>query len=301
MSFELFFGENDEPLLTGRPFGIMGILNLTPDSFYDGGRSADATEHAARLLAEGADIIDLGGESTRPGASPVSPREEANRILAPLRRIRSALPTAIISVDTRRAETAVLALDEGAILVNDISGLRDPDMADVLTEYRPIYCLTHNPGLFGCQRETRDDIVLETRRFFEEKIGELIARGFPEDHIMLDCGIGFGKSFEDNLALISRMGEFLDLGRPMLAAVSMKSFFGKLLNLGIDERAGATATVSALLRREGVFWHRAHDVASVRDALILAAALESGKVPVDKGAGLKYNLKSGARETTGLD
>lgn len=274
MKRELFYGEKDEPFLTSRPFGIMGILNLSPDSFYDSGRLASNIRGAAEnMLRDGADILDLGGESTRPGATPTAASAELARVVPAIREIVGAFPDARISVDTWKAEIAAAALAEGAAFINDVSGLRDPAMPDVLAQYKPSYCLTRNTGLAGGKGPRSDDIISDAKGFFESRMGELERRGFPENHIVLDCGIGFGKSFQDNLALLARMGEFLDLGRPLLVGVSMKSFFGDLLGLELRDRASATAVATALLWREGVFWHRVHDVRAARDALVLAVAL----------------------------
>ena len=266
-------------LAPAAPFGVMGILNLTPDSFYDGGRH-DAGEAAlAQALAlrdAGADVLDLGAESSRPGARPLSPLEEQQRLLPVLTAVREKMPDIPLSVDTVHAATAAAALDRGVAVINDVSACTaDPELTDVLAERRPGYVLMHSQGRpRDMQAAPRyADVCLEVRRFFARELERLVKAGLPEDRIVLDPGIGFGKTLEHNLALLAHMEDFLEFGRPLLVGLSMKSLFGDFLGLPVGERGAATQTASALLWERGVFWHRVHDVAGVRGALRLAAAI----------------------------
>lgn len=256
----------------------MGIINLTPDSFYDGGRyrePAAALEQARALCAAGADILDIGAESSRPGAQPLPAAEELARLAPALTAIRQALPAIPLSVDTVHAATAEAALDLGADIINDVSGCGvDPELAAVVARRRPGYVLMHSrgrpPDMQAAPAYT--DVCAEVRAFFAHGLARLTAAGLPVSNIVLDPGIGFGKTLAHNLALLAHMRDFLDLGRPLLAGLSMKSLFGDLLGLPVAERGASTQTASALLWERGVFWHRVHDVAGARNALRLAAA-----------------------------
>lgn len=284
-------GRDGAPLGGGAPFGIMGIINLAPDSFFDGGQYADADrayQQAEKLLAEGAAILDLGAESTRPGAKPIGAEMEWERLRPALEKI-SALP-APLSVDTWHASTAVLALEAGAEVINDVSGcLWDPGLVDALAQYKPAYALTHSGGRPRTMQlaPSYDNVLDEVKAFFEERLGALVRAGLPENRIALDPGIGFGKKLEHNLELLANIEEFLSFGRPLLIGLSMKSMFGDLLGLHLGERGCATAAASALLLAKGVFWHRVHEPGSVRQALLLADALENfkkGKSPAMENA-----------------
>lgn len=259
---------------TERPYGIMGILNLTPDSFFDGGLAADPVEKAGALLLDGADIIDIGAESTRPGADAVCAGEEIAR-LGPLAEIRKRHPAAVISVDTRNSRTARHALEAGADIINDVSACcsHDPGLLDVVCQFRPGYVLMHSQGSPRDMQKNPcyDDVVGDISRFFEHGLARLTAAGLPEDRIALDPGIGFGKTAADNVRLMASVGEFLRFGRPLLVGLSMKSLFGALLDLQPGEREGATSVCCALLWERGVFWHRVHKVKSTRDALECAS------------------------------
>lgn len=260
--------------------GIMGILNLTADSFFDGGlhngRKA-ALRQAKKLLADGAQILDLGAESTRPGALPVASEVECGVLLPCLAALRADPAVSLpISVDTRNAATARLVLENGASIINDVSGLgHDPAMPDILGEYKPGYVLTHSQGTpqtMQLQPKYRD-VVAELCAFFEQKLALLTKSGLPEEHIVLDPGIGFGKTLEHNLEILRKLKAFLQFGRPLLIGLSMKSLFGQLLNLPLAERGPATMVACALLQLKGVRWHRVHDVAGARVALQLAEAI----------------------------
>jgi len=265
-------------LTTPAPFGVMGIVNLTPDSFYDGGRhqGMQGLTHALRLLAEGADILDLGAESSRPGATELPPEEETARLLPVLAGLRQRAPAAVVSVDTYHAATAAAALDMGAAVINDISGCAfDPGLLDVLAQYRPGYVLMHSQGRPATMQDAPryDDVRRDVREFFERGLARLVRAGLPEDRIALDPGIGFGKTMQHNLELLAHPEDWLSLGRPVLMGLSRKSLFGGLLGLPPQQRGTATAVATALLGVRGVFWHRVHDVAAARQALTVASAL----------------------------
>lgn len=258
----------------------MGIVNLTPDSFYDGGAHADVPTglaHALHLLEDGADMVDLGAESSRPGAEEVPAQHECARLLPVLTELVRAAPAAVISVDTYHAVTAAAALEAGACVINDISACTfDPGLTDVLVQYKPGYVLMHGKGR---PREMQvqpsySDVRRDVTDFFERELHRLTTAGLPEEHIVLDPGIGFGKSLAHNLALLSHVEDWVGFGRPLLVGLSMKSLFGDLLNLAPQERGAAVQTASALLWTRGVFWHRVHEVSRVCSALRLAAALQ---------------------------
>lgn len=262
--------------LPDKAFGLMGILNITPDSFYDGGKfnNLDASiRRAEKLLAEGADIIDIGAESTRPDSRPIGASEEKNRLLAPFDAIRRQFPQAVISLDAWRSETAQFFIKRGANIINDISGLVDRDMPAVLAEFRPGYVLTFNLSHFEAYAPTSANVIEMAKTWFAAALARLVRAGLPEENIALDPGIGFGKNLAQNLALLKNLGEFLEFGRPILVGISMKSWLGNLLDLPISERSRATATASALLWQKGAFWHRIHEVKFAREALELACAL----------------------------
>lgn len=260
-------------------FGLMGILNITPDSFYDGGRHASleaALQQARALHDAGADMLDLGAESSRPGAQALAHGEEIERLAPALRLVRQMLPEMAISVDTVHAATAALALDLGALVINDVSACGvEPELTDVLVERKPGYVLMHSQGRPANMQDAPHykDVCREAMIFFERELDRLVSAGLPENRIVLDPGIGFGKTLAHNLALLSHMEEFLKFGRPLLVGLSMKSLFWDLLGLPLAERGPATQTASALLWERGVYWHRVHDVSAVKSALRLAAAL----------------------------
>ena len=268
-------------LKTPTPFGVMGIVNLTPDSFYDGGQHdspAPGIRHALALRDQGADILDLGAESSRPGAAELSPGQETARLLPVLAGLQRKAPAAVISVDTYHAETAATVLQLGVSIINDISACSfDPALLDVLVQYKPGYVLMHSQGRPKTMQHNPSytDVRREVRDFFEREMSRLVRAGLPEDRIVLDPGIGFGKTLEHNLTLLAHPEDWLDLGRPVLMALSMKSVFGGLLGLPPHQRGLATATATAMLRSKGIFWHRVHDVAAARQAMTVALALEA--------------------------
>ncbi len=257
---------------------IMGILNVTPDSFSDGGRFTTrqaVEEQVRRMVADGADIIDVGGESTRPFAEPVSEAEELARVIPAIEAIRgvSDIP---VSVDTTKAGVARAALAAGATMVNDISALRsDPAMLDVVRSYDGPVIIMHMQGTPGDMQVAPryDDVVAEIRAFLGERIDWLAARGVARERVIVDPGIGFGKTLEHNLAILRNIPAFRELGAPVLIGHSRKSFFEKLLGLPVGERDCVTAQVSAHCASLGADILRVHDVGATRTALRLLHAL----------------------------
>lgn len=260
------------------PFFIAGIVNVTPDSFHDGGQFLDRSAALARGLAlaqEGAHILDLGGESTRPGAAETPVDEELERVV-PVILDLAASCMAALSVDTYKARVAAEALAAGAVIVNDVSACRfDPALVEVLAREKPGYVLMHSQGR---PREMQknpsyQDVVEELLAFFEERLQYLVQRGLPEERIVLDPGIGFGKTLEHNLLILKHIERFHALGRPLYVGLSHKSMFQGLLGLGPGQRGTATQAATALLAAKGVAVHRVHDVADTVRTLTLAAAI----------------------------
>jgi len=260
---------------------VMGILNVTPDSFSDGGRWVDEAALEARieqLLAEGADIIDVGGESTRPFAEPVSVEEELARVLPAIRKIR-AQSTIPISIDTTKAAVAREALAAGATMINDISALRhDPAMIDVARSFDGPVIIMHMQGAPGDMQVAPryDDVVAEINGFLVERIGWLEGQGIDRDRIIVDPGVGFGKTLEHNLSILRSIRSFRQHGCPVLIGHSRKSFLGQLLDAPLAERDGPTAVVSALCAQQGADILRVHDVRSTRQAVRVLDALTAG-------------------------
>ncbi|HAF70698.1 MAG: Dihydropteroate synthase [Acetothermia bacterium 64_32] len=261
---------------------IMGILNVTPDSFSDGGRflSPDAAvERALVMEGEGADIIDIGGESSRPGAEPVSVEEELGRVLPVLERLRGRLRIPI-SIDTTKAEVAEAALRAGASIVNDISALRfDPAMAPLVAEFGAGLVLMHMLGTPKTMQQSPhyDDVVREVRGFLAERAQYAQSQGIPREAIAVDPGIGFGKTVEHNLELLRRLPELVELGFPVLVGPSRKSFIGAILDLPVEERLEGTLAACAVAVVRGADILRVHDVRQVRRAADLAWHLRRGR------------------------
>jgi dihydropteroate synthase len=261
------------------PF-IVGILNVTPDSFSDGGDFLDpeaAAEQAAAMLDEGADMLDVGGESTRPGSDPVSQEEEIRRVVPVLERILSVRPEAVISVDTNRGGTATAALEAGASLVNDVTALRgDPRMVSVIEEAECPVILMHMQGdPKTMQKDPHyEDVVREVRDFLAERAEYAVAAGVRPENIIVDPGIGFGKNLEHNLALLHNLDEIVDLGFPVLIGASRKSFIGRIT--GVQEardRVSGTVATTVLAFEQGATFFRVHDVRANREALAVAEAV----------------------------
>lgn len=256
----------------------MGILNVTPDSFSDGGRflSPDAAvERALAMEKEGADIIDVGGESSRPGAEPVPVEEELRRVLPVLERLRGKLRIPI-SIDTTKAEVAEAALRAGASIVNDISALRfDPAMAPLVAKFGAGLVLMHMLGTPKTMQQAPhyEDVVTEVRDFLAERAQYAQSQGIPREAIAVDPGIGFGKTVEHNLELLRRLPELVELGFPVLVGPSRKSFIGAILGLGVEERLEGTLAACAVAVVRGADILRVHDVKEVRRAADLALHL----------------------------
>ena len=249
----------------GRRTLIMGILNVTPDSFSDGGLYASvesAVEHAERMVSEGADIIDVGGESTRPGAESVPAEDEIRRILPVIEKLTK-ITKIPISIDTYKSSVARRALEAGACIINDISALRgDPDMAYVAAEAGVSVALMHMKGTPKDMQVNPhyDDPINEITSFFRERIQAAVDAGISPDQIIIDPGIGFGKTAEHNLEIIRRLREFKSLGKPILIGTSRKSFIGKVLDLPVDDRLEGTAATVAVSICNGADIVRVHDV-----------------------------------------
>lgn len=258
--------------------GIFGIVNITPDSFFPGSRVSgtdEAVTRALQLRKDGADIIDLGAESSRPGSEPVSPSTETARLLPVIDALKACSEAFPISVDTYHAATAAAALEHGATVINDISACSfDPGLLDVLVQYKPAYILMHCQGTPGTMQvnPAYQDVLSEVTSFFADKMNMLVRAGFPEENILLDPGIGFGKKLEHNLALMTHPEAWADLHRPSMMALSMKSVFRDLLGLQVEDRACATQVATALTFARGYTWHRVHDAAATARTLKLAAS-----------------------------
>jgi dihydropteroate synthase len=270
--------------MTGE-FRVMGIVNVTPDSFSDGGLFLDpaaAIAHGVRLAREGADILDVGGESTRPGAEAVALEQELERVAPVIAGLAAAGTGAQISIDTSKSAVARAAIDAGASIVNDVTALRgDPQMAALIADAGVEVCLMHMLGEpRTMQREPRyDDVVDAVRAFLEERLAHAVHEGISERCVVLDPGIGFGKTIEHNLELIRRLDELLMLGCPIAIGTSRKGFLGAIAARarGIEsppprERLAGTIATNVLAFQRGASVFRVHDVAATRDALAVAAA-----------------------------
>lgn len=259
---------------------IMGILNVTPDSFSDGGEYIDtaaALGHALAMLDEGAGLIDIGGESTRPGAAGVDEAEEISRVLPLIEALHRARPEATLSIDTSKAAVAAAAVAVGARVINDVTGLRgDPRMMELAAETRVGVVIMHMLGTPRTMQRSPhyDDVIAEVRDFFEERFQSATAAGISPEAIVFDPGIGFGKSLEHNLALIRNLDRLVVAGRPVLLGVSRKSFIGKLIGSDeIADRAWPTVAITSFARELGVPLHRVHEVRPNVEALRMTEAI----------------------------
>jgi dihydropteroate synthase len=262
------------------PAKLMGIVNVTPDSFSDGGLFLDAESavaHGRALAAEGADLLDVGGESTRPGAEAVSAQDELMRVEP----VVSALageggPGVPVSIDTSKIAVAEAALDAGAAMVNDVTALRaEPEIAALCAERGCELVLMHMLGDPRTMQEdpAYDDVVDDVKDFLAERIDFATAEGIDEERIWIDPGIGFGKTADHNLELLSRLPELADLGRPIVVGSSRKSFIGKLTGAPVDQRLGGTIASSVIAYVNGARMLRVHDVGPMREALTVAEAI----------------------------
>ena len=287
------------------PFYVWGIVNTTPDSFYDGGcyeKVDHAVAHARALWEEGAWILDIGGASSRPGAQDVSSLEEWQRIAPVISAVqrfsaekkereasrgagavrRDIVPLQfaekpLISIDTWRAEVAEKALEKGVEIINDISAFNwEKKLLDVVAAYKPLYGLMHCQGRPQTMQDTPayNNVVRDVYAFFEQKMNILVQKGLPEENIILDFGIGFGKTLEHNLALLQNIEFFETLKRPLLLGLSQKSLFGHLLGQEKNERSVSTQVCTALAMQSGIIHHRVHEVKKTVETLALTYALQ---------------------------
>lgn len=260
------------------PFRIMGIVNVTPDSFSDGGQYLDAgaaLAHAQALEADGAALLDVGGESTRPGAEPVAEAEELRRVVPVIEALSAGGTGAQISIDTIKLAVARAAADAGATFVNDVTAFRhEPELAGLVGDRGLDCCLMHMRGEPRTMQESPayGDVVSEVKAFLEERLAFAVAEGIAEERIVLDPGIGFGKTAEHNLELLARLDELVALGRPVLVGVSRKTFLGRITGREVGDRLAATLAANVLAFAKGATIFRVHDVAPLRDALAVAAA-----------------------------
>jgi dihydropteroate synthase len=261
---------------------VMGVLNVTPDSFSDSGMFVDAQhaiEHGHRLADEGAALVDVGGESTRPGAERVSEQEELARV-EPVLEGLSGLP---VSIDTSKAGVAARALERGAELVNDVTALRgDPRMAEVVAGADAFLCLMHMQGEPRTMQDAPqyDDVVSDVLAFLEERVAFAVGQGIREERICVDPGIGFGKTPDQNLELLRRLDELRSLGRPLVVGASRKSTLGRVLGDAGATRGSPAASLGAAVAafERGAWMIRAHDVRETVEALAVAAAVERGRI-----------------------
>ncbi len=261
---------------------VMGVVNVTPDSFSDGGLFVDpaaAIEHGRRLAAEGAALVDVGGESTRPGAAPVSAEDE----LARIEPVLEGLHGLALSIDTSKAAVARRALELGAVLVNDVTALRgDPGMAEAVADRGAFVCLMHMQGSPRTMQVAPryDDVVSEVLAFLEERVAFAVERGIAEHRICVDPGIGFGKTPDQNLELLRRLDALESLGRPVLVGVSRKSTLGKIAGDAGATTGSVAASIGAAVAafERGAWMIRAHDVRETVEALEVAAAVERGRI-----------------------
>lgn len=265
------------------PFLIVGVLNVTPDSFYDGGKYfqlKEAVLRAQEIINQGGDIIDIGGESTRPYSPRVPLEEELSRVIPLVKAVKTQMPEAVISVDTYKAEVAKEALISGAEIINDVSACSfDSALIDVLTEFKPGYVLMHSLGRPETMQDSPfyEDVVKDICNFFEQKLNFLVKKGLPEENIVLDPGIGFGKLLEHNLAILANIEEFFKFNRPIYIGLSNKSLWEKLLGLKLEERSIATQVATALLAEKGVCIHRVHEVKETKDTLTIVKAFKNAR------------------------
>jgi dihydropteroate synthase len=255
---------------------VMGVLNVTPDSFSDGGRFLEvdaAVAHGVRMAAEGADLIDVGGESTRPGSEPVGEAEELRRVLPVIERLTRRVAVSL-SIDTSKAAVARAALGAGASFVNDVSALRrDRGMAALVAEAQVDICLMHMRGEPATMQEDPryEDVVSEVKAFLEERLAFAVREGIAEERVWLDPGIGFGKTVDHNLQLLARLDEIVAIGRPVVLGASRKRFIGALTGRSEADRLAGSLAAAVIAAERGAAIVRVHDVEATRDALLVAS------------------------------
>ena len=258
---------------------IMGIINVTPDSFSDGGRHlapGDALAAAGEMITEGADIIDIGGESTRPGARPVALAEELARVVPVITAVHEAYPGMLISVDTSKPEVMRAAVAAGAGMINDVTALRSPGALETAAALDVPICLMHMQGEpRTMQRNPRyGDVVAEVREFLLARARACTQAGIAPEHVIIDPGFGFGKTIDHNLTLLARLAELVDTGFDVMVGLSRKSMIGTLLGRPVEARATASAALALLAVQRGAAIVRVHDVAETADALRIARRVE---------------------------
>ena len=256
---------------------VMGVVNVTPDSFSDGGKYFDqdaAIKHALSLVDEGADVVDVGGESTRPGAESVSVEEEWRRVEPVIKALERETDVPI-SIDTMKPEVAWKAIEAGAIMVNDVSGLRNKEMVKLVAKEKVAVVIMHMLGEPRTMQENPSygDVVKEVREYLGHQMGVAVKAGVPPEAIVLDPGIGFGKTVQHNLTLINHVSDFAELGRPVMIGASRKSFIGKITSTNADERLEGSLASAVLGAARGARFVRVHDVRSTIRALKVAEAI----------------------------
>lgn len=263
--------------MTGTNFVVMGILNLTPDSFSDGGLYLDvqvAVERAQQMIAEGADIIDIGGESTRPGAQPLTAVEEVARVVPVIKALREASDV-VISIDTSKAEVMKAAVEAGANLINDVRALQEDGALKAVADLKVLVCLMHMQGQPRSMQNNPEyvDVVKEVVTFLQERINACEEAGIVRDQIIVDPGFGFGKSLEHNLSLLKHLSEFVNIGQPVLLGISRKSMLGQITGADVDKRIEAGLATTVLGYQAGARLFRVHDVKETVDALKVCHAV----------------------------
>ncbi len=258
---------------------VMGVLNVTPDSFFDGGRFTrldDAVEHTLEMESAGAAIIDIGGESTRPGAGAVTVGEELDRVLPVIRELAPRL-SAPISIDTSKPEVMSQAVAAGATMINDVRALREPGALEAARSLDVPVCLMHMQGEPRTMQSAPhyDDVVADVKRFLAGRIDACAVAGLGKDHLVVDPGFGFGKTLEQNLRLFAALGEFCDLGTPILVGLSRKSMIGAIIDKPVENRLHAGVALAALAAWQGAGIIRTHDVGPTVDALRSCYAVRS--------------------------
>lgn len=262
-------------LVSSRPL-VMGIINVTPDSFSDGGLFAStesALRHAAQLIEEGADLLDVGGESTRPGGTPVSVQEELHRII-PVVKALSSMNTPV-SVDTSKPEVMRAAIEAGAVMINDVNALRAPGALEAIAEGGVAVCLMHMQGdpLSMQANPQYNDVVAEVKDFLRQRLNAAEAAGIPCERLVIDPGFGFGKTLSHNIELLRHLDQFMDMGVPVLVGLSRKSMLGKITGNEVGDRIHASVAAALLARAKGARILRVHDVKATRDALAVYDAV----------------------------
>ncbi|MEW6557786.1 MAG: dihydropteroate synthase [Elusimicrobiota bacterium] len=259
---------------------IVGILNVTPDSFSDGGKffkTNDAVKQAEKLIEEGADIIDIGGESTRPGSKPVPIEEEIKRVVPVIKEIKKKIPGIPVSVDTYKPEVALKAIDEGCEIVNDIYGMRwqDGEMASIVAKNNVKVVIMHMQGTPQTMQTNPQykNVISDIKQFFSLQIKFAESKGIKKEKIIIDPGIGFGKTLQHNLQILKKLNQFKELNQPIMVGPSRKSFIGTLLNVDVSQRLEGTIASVLISVINGADYLRVHDVLSVKRAITVLEAI----------------------------